>query len=348
MNKIIKTDLSSIDYRTSRGLKFLAVATALAMSTRLLAIAQADDGASSQSETEKSQSAVTQADEGKSSQSEPGKSQSDAGQTGGTPSLVQSSARPLGLSIVGPVMTAGSDAAAKNFQSVLPGMLQFVKTYLPEDHNNLKSPLVFGIDPAKLTLSTLSSVRAYFAYEGAGYHNTIGFNTTGVGASSGNPKIIFPDASSSVNYGGSGTDIRSASEPLLAGDFVNLGTFKAGTALNFFLIANGVNGGKTVFSTATSANPDGLNHVATFTPRFWGVANSPYLFVSYEDLLGGGDKDFNDTIVALDVGAANVKALVATPEPATWLTLGSLLAVAIGVKLRNRHQTFAAAIPAQT
>ena len=345
MNKIIKTDLSSVGYRNSRGLKFLAMATALAMATTFHAVAETGDGTPSQGETEKSQSTVTQANDSKSSQSESEKSQSDGAQTGGTPSAVQSPARPLGLSIVSPVMAAGSDAAAKNFQGALPGMLQFVKTYLPENHNNLKSPLVFGIDSAKLTLSTLSSVRAYFAYEGAGYHNTIGFNTTGVGAATGNPKIIFPDASSSVNYGGDGTGIRSASEPLLAGDFVNLGTFKAGTALNFFLIANGVYGGKTVYSTTTSANPDSLNHVATFTPRFWGVANSPYLFVSYEDLLGGGDKDFNDTIVALDVGAANVKALVATPEPATWLTLGSLVAVAIGIKLRTRRQTFAAAIP---
>ena len=252
----------------------------------------------------------------------------------GTPSSVQSSARPSGLSIVAPVMQAGSDASSKNFQTVLPGMLNFVNTYLPEYHNNLNSPLAFNIDPSKLTLSTLSDVRVYFAYEGAGYHNTLGFNTTGIGTSSGNPQIIFPDASSSLNYGGSGAGVRSATDPLLPGDFVNLGRFDAGTKLDFFLMANGANGGNTVFSTTASANPDGLNHVATFTPSYWGAANSPYLFISFEDLLGGGDKDFNDVIIALDIDAANVAALLATPEPSTWLTLGSLLALALWIQRR--------------
>ena len=266
---------------------------------------------------------------------------------GGVASPVQSTATPIGLNIVGPVMAAGSDKAAANFQTVLPGMQQFISTYLPEYQNNLNSPLVFGIDPAKLTLSTLSSVRAYFAYEGAGYHNTIGFNTSGVGVSSGNPQVIFPDASSSLNYGGAGTGVRSASEPLLAGDFVNLGTFNAGTTLDFFLIANGAYGGTSVVSAAGTQNPDGINHVATFTPSFWGVANSPYLFISFEDLLGGGDKDFNDTIIALDIGAVNVRAitamsaLMATPEPATWLMLGGLVAVTIWARRRSLIQTTA-------
>ena len=263
--------------------------------------------------------------------------------SGGVVSPVQSTAKPMGLSIVGPVMAAGSDAAAQQFQTTLPGMVDFIRTYLPEYRNNLNSPLAFSIDPSKLTLSTLSDVRAYFAYEGAGYHNTIGFNTTGVGVSSGNPQVIFPDASSSLNYGGSGTGVRSASEPLLAGDFVNLGTFNAGTSLDFFLIANGAYGGNTVFSTTGtgSQNPDGLNHTAAFSPSFWGVANSPYVFISFEDLLGGGDKDFNDTIIAINIGNVNatamssMSALLATPEPATWLTLGGLVTVTIYAKRRS-------------
>lgn len=263
----------------------------------------------------------------------------DTALSGGVASPIQSAARPYHLNIAGPVMQAGSDAASRNFQSVLPGMQQFIKTYLPEAHNNLKSPLAFSIDPSKLTLSTKSDVRMYFAYEGAGYHNTIGFNTTGVGVSSGNPKIIFPDASSSFGYGGTGSGVRTASDPLLPGDFVNLGAFNGGTKFDFFLIANGANGGSSVFSTTESVNPDRINHVATFSPTFWGVANSPYLFIAYEDLLGGGDKDFNDVIVALDIGAANVSALLATPEPATWLTLGSLLGLAAWIRCRSQKKS---------
>ncbi len=250
----------------------------------------------------------------------------------GKVSPVQSSARPLGLSIVGPVMQAGSDTASKSFQNTLPSVQQAVLSYLPESQNNLNSPLLAAIDPSKLTLSTASDVRAYFVYEGASYHDTIGFNTTGVGVSSGNPAIIFPDASSSVGYGGDGKGKRSASQPLLPGDFVNLGTIGAGSTLDFFLIANGANGGSDVFSTTASANPDGISHAAAFSSSFWAAADSPYLFVSFEDLYGGGDQDFNDVVIALDIGKANVAALLATPEPGTWLMLGSFLGLVVLVK----------------
>jgi hypothetical protein len=229
------------------------------------------------------------------------------------------------LRLAGPIQPAGSDAASRDFQAVLPGMAQFIRTYLPEARNNLASPVAFTIDPAKITLTTLSDVRAYFAYEGAGYHNTLGFNTQGGGTGHGDPRIIFPDASSSVGFGGTGTGVRTESAPLLPGDFVDLGRFKAGTKLDFFLIANGANGGEKIFTSTGSSNPDRINHVATFNPSFWGMANSPYLFMAYEDMLGGGDKDFNDVVIALDIGAANVASLLATPEPSTWLMLGSLM-----------------------
>ena len=39
-------------------------------------------------------------------------------------------------------------------------------------------------------------------------------------------------------------------------------------------------------------------------------------------------------MIALDVGVATVKSLLATPEPATWLTLGSFLALGLVAKRR--------------
>jgi hypothetical protein len=258
----------------------------------------------------------------------------------------QSTARPYGLSIVSPVMQTGSDAAAANFNSTtLQSALDFVKANLPEGVNNTKSAVAFNIDPSKLTLQNDSSVRVYFLYEGASYHNSLGFNTSGSGATSGNPKLIFPDASSSVGgFSATTSGTRSATDPLLPGDFVNLGNFSAGTKLNFFLVANGANGGSTVFSTDASANPDGINHVATFTGKMFAVAqpNSPYLFLSFEDLTGGGDKDYNDTIFAIDVGAATVNSLITTPEPSVGLVLGAFLP--LGLYLHRRHQAKAARV----
>jgi len=256
----------------------------------------------------------------------------------GTVSPVQSKADPLQLSIVGPVMAAGSDAASKQFDNtVLPSAIKYVLANLPEGQNNSLSQPVVAVDPAKLVLASKTDLQAIFIDEGAGYHNTLGFNTTGIGTQSGDPQIIFPDVSSTVGYGGAGTGTRTPSEPLLPGDFVDLGTYNAGTKLNFFIISNGANGGSSVFSSAGAAsNPDDFQHVGMFTPNMFAVPqlNSPYIFVTFEDLYGGGDKDYNDVVFAFNVGAATVHSLLATPEPSMYLTLGGFLAMGIWAKRR--------------
>jgi hypothetical protein len=265
--------------------------------------------------------------------------------TDGTVAPVQSSADPDKLAIAGPVMVGGSDASSKSFDAtVLPEALAFIKANLPEGKNNSQSPVVAKVDPSKLTLANATDLRATFVYEGAGYANTLGLNTTGIGIKSGNPEIIFPNVSSTDGFDNQGAvGTRTASEPLLPGDFVNLGKYAAGTTLDFFLIANGANGGNTVYnSTSAASNPDHLDHVGMFSPTMFVVPqlNSPYLFVSFEDLEGGGDKDYNDVIFAFNVGAATVHSLLATPEPSMYLTLGGFLALAIWAKRRmDRMET---------
>ncbi|MEI8288828.1 MAG: DUF4114 domain-containing protein [Verrucomicrobiota bacterium] len=268
--------------------------------------------------------------------------------SGGTAASVQSKADPYGLKLAGQVMQRGSDASSKDFlASVLPSAATFIKSALPEQKNNTMSK-AFEIDPSKLVLSAQTSVRAYFVSEGAGYHNSIGVDVTTPGndpksaageISSKTSELIFPDASSSEGAFASGNyGTRTTSEPVLPGDFVNLGTFNKGTKLDFFLLANGASqAGSSVFSAIESLNGDGFKqHVAAFTPKLFAVPqlNSPYIFLAFEDLWGGGDKDINDTIIAINVGAATVKSLLATPEPGMWLTLGSFLLLAIWAKRR--------------
>lgn len=234
-----------------------------------------------------------------------------------TTSPVQSSARPFGLDIVGPVMAAGSDAKSATFQSeALPSLISLANTQLSESEAVNDSSML--LDPSKLFLKNASDVRVYFVSEGAGYRNTLGFNTDGGGVTSGNPLLIFPDASSR----GTTATTRSGSDPLLSGDFVDLGNFSAGTKLDFFLIANGASGGDEVYSTDISVNPDGINHVVSFA-----ALSGSYLLIGFEDLLGGGDRDFNDVLFAVDIGARNLAALTATPEPATYAMLGTFLAL---------------------
>ena len=246
-----------------------------------------------------------------------------------TASPAQSTARPLGLSIVAPVMAAGSDAASAAFDANNLSQMRADVTLRSLTPGNTASRNLHFYDPTKLILNTAVDARVYFLNEHAGYHNTLGFNTEAQGVSSGDPKLIFPDMSSNVAFGATswaGTN-RSNGTPLLPGDFTNLGNNAAGTALDFFLIGNGANGGTNVFTSDKATNPDHLGHMVAFS-----VAGSPYLMVGFEDTLGGGDRSFNDVLYAVDIGLANLNALTSAPEPALWLVLACFLLPVIWLK----------------
>ena len=248
----------------------------------------------------------------------------------------QASARPLGLDIVDRVQAHGTDAPANDFlRNELPDLTAFIKTNF-EEQNVFSGRSAKAIDPTNLRLVTDASVRAYFVSEGAGYHNTLGFNVDATGVTNGDPKLIFPDASSKDSfYDPNSKSKRNKNNPLLPGDFVDLGSFTAGQSLDFFLIANGARGGTHVYGPTTADNPDGINHLVAFS---YAVEDSPYLVLGFEDLFGGGDKDFNDLMFVLDVGVENVGKLVNAPEPGTFLIFGTL-GVAAAVRRRRRGPT---------
>jgi hypothetical protein len=274
----------------------------------------------------------------------------DGGSAAGTPSPVQSSANPYGLQRAGLVMEGGSTADSASFdKTVLPSALRFCAQALPDGRNNLNGPAFSqNIDLNKLVLATKQNVTATFISESAGFHNSLGFETVAAGktdpqnwwqeVTAPTAKLIFPDVSSpeDFNPGGNYSSARTPSAPLQPGDFVNLGTMSAGTKLDFFLIANGANQAwAPVFSSTESLNNDGFtHHVGAFTASVFRQPelNSPYVFLTFKDYWGGGDKDMNDVVIALNVGAKTVKALLATPEPRMWLTLGAFLALAVWVK----------------
>ena len=274
-------------------------------------------------------------------------------QNQGTPEKFQSQASPYGLQTAGKVMQAGSTTDSKNFDTtVMPSLLDFIKKSLPETVNNTKSS-AFEVDPSKLVLKSDYNVTATFVYENAGYHNSIGVDTVAAGqkgpksaldeVTSDTAKLLFPDTSTPAGGAAAiGTGATTQDQPVVPGDFVNLGNVKAGAALDFFLVANGANGGNQVFSANEALNQDGFNqHVAGFTTHLFAVPqlNSPYLFLSFEDLWGGGDKDINDTIIAINVGAATVNSLLATPEPAMPLTFAACLGLALIAVRKNKKAT---------
>jgi len=228
-------------------------------------------------------------------------------------SPVQSPARPFGLDIVDLVALAASDTESSDFQAnTLPLLAPLINENLGAYDPG--SDFV-AVHPDSLTLTVAADVRVYFVDEGTNYHNSLGFNTGGGGIGTGNPLLIFPDATRKKK--------RKIDAPLLPGDFVAMGQFEDGTHLDFFLIADGAKGGTDIFSTQTDLNPDGLDHVVAFAQ-----VESPYLLLGFEDRLGGGDNDLNDVLSAVYLGEENVQWLidnaalngVPAPEPSSiWI-----------------------------
>ena len=261
----------------------------------------------------------------------------------GTVSPIQSTARPLRLDIVGPVESFGSDERAADFQqNVLPKFLQFVDDNLGERRAIIDVSTI-ALDPRELRLSSDSEVRAYFIGEGAGYQNSLGFFTSSYdplkGLKSTDAKLVFPNASSSISYlsGGQTNGKRTASEPLLPGDFVDLGKFEAGAQINPFLIADGAKGGTNVYTADPSQNADSIQHFVSLVVL--AIKDSPYLLMSAEDLFGGGDQDYNDLVFVLDIGAYNVSELISATVPLPPALLALLGPCLWGLKrfLGSRH-----------
>ena len=241
------------------------------------------------------------------------------------------------------------------FQTALPTMAPFVgKEARKLDPNEINFRT---LDESLLQMKYDHDVKVYFLGETAGgYRNRLDFATTGTTVTA--QTKIFGDTSCSpsqrntlVNFSGycqnpnAAVAGRSAQDsPLNVGDWVSLGKFQAGTIFDFSLVSNWINGGisgrdvrtgKTVpgrFRANAKDNPDGKQHAMSY---FY----EDLLVLAFEDLWGGGDQDFNDTVFAIDFGRKNNREIagVATPEPTAMLGLGLMvLGLAGSAKRRSR------------
>jgi hypothetical protein len=77
-----------------------------------------------------------------------------------------------------------------------------------------------------------------------------------------------------------------------------------------------------LWTSLPSQNSDGLDHMVT-----WNVVDTPNTWViAWEDLAGGGDRDFNDLVVEVN--------LAPVPIPPAILLLGSGLVTMLGIRRR--------------
>ncbi len=227
----------------------------------------------------------------------------------GTFSPIQSKDRPLGYPITAKVELAGSDAVSAAFQTTYePGYLAYVKKLLPETVAFTGNGL-HQLDPQRLYFLFDYAPRVYFLYEGACYTNALGATIATVATPTntpltGNTFDIFPNTHCSLSWiCASGSGVRSTSEPLLPGDFVQLPTVTAGQQLQFFIMANLNRSGQPadVYYNGTTTNRDKFQHMIAFFPD----NSSQYIIIAFEDMYGGGDRDCNDVVYVVDIGPNN-------------------------------------------
>lgn len=248
----------------------------------------------------------------------------------------------MGLDVYAPVQEGGSDARSRAFQrNYLPRLIVLASEQLNPDAISRDFSRI-KLDPSKLLLAERGLVRVYFVGEASTYHNSLGINLVEVGPESGNPALLFPDATcqkdvyqcagavdrSAMTLNLSDVGERTQEAPLLPGDFVDLGKIDAGTHLNFFLI----NGKMEVFTVDPAVNQDGVEHMTAIA-----IEGTPYLMLSFEDLLGGGDRDFSDCIFVVELSQGNIEALIGKIDP--WRRLrqvsipAGLVALLVGTPL---------------
>jgi hypothetical protein len=173
---------------------------------------------------------------------------------------------------------------------------------------NLTRSNLWLIDSNKLKFVDDYAPRVAFLNEGAGYRSPINISGRGETFSQ---TTVFQDLS------GVDSILPSANAPLKKGDWVQLSKIAAGSQIDFSVIPNGVVNPKArplstnyAINPTSSYNPNG--------PVFWTAyadpnAANPLLVLAYEDILGkGSDNDFNDGIIAVDIGRKNFESIFGT------------------------------------
>ncbi|WP_338849018.1 DUF4114 domain-containing protein [Massilia sp. W12] len=137
-------------------------------------------------------------------------------------------------------------------------------------------------------------------------------NVTFLGSDAGYTDVVFFENDGRKLFTGHSTPVGSS---------INLGSFARGTELTFRMHVS--NTGDNFFTGPASANPDNLIHAHA------SLDDNGNAVLGFEDILGGGDRDYND----IQLRVSNVAAPV--PEAETW---GLMLAGLGGLGLIARRK----------
>ncbi|MEM9681838.1 MAG: DUF4114 domain-containing protein [Pseudomonadota bacterium] len=220
-----------------------------------------------------------------------------------------------------------------------------------ENGQALNPEQINGVDPADLTLQADNPVTVTFQSEGAGQQNSLGYYKIGPNGEITDVDFVWSNASA-TGSGGTLQPGDSAELDVGAGDTFGFfliadgagvndfsalqnGTFEfrdangnpATTATNepilVFVAADGtetVLEGDIFHSTDPGQNGDGLEHAVS------GIGeNGDQLIIGFEDLVGGGDNDFEDLVIAVEIapaGGANPDADTVDGGPGNDILVG--------------------------
>jgi hypothetical protein len=173
---------------------------------------------------------------------------------------------------------------------------------------NFSQNKLWVIDSKQLNLSYDYAPRIAYLNEGAGYKNKVQIQSQG--ATNGTA-TVFQNLS---GYPGNAT-LPNADGPLYSGDWVQLSTIKGGSQLNFIVNPNN-DPNKAPLNSDYRLNPSSPYN--PYGPAFWATYakpattqdGKPFLIMGFEDILGkGSDNDFNDGMIAVDLGPQNFNAI---------------------------------------
>ena len=161
-----------------------------------------------------------------------------------------------------------------------------------------------GTEAIKVVVSSTADIIATFLGGTALYSDDLFLSSDGGSTYGG---LIFNNKTSSI------------------GSTVNLGSFAIGTELIFKMIAN--SGKASYFTGGAERNKDGIAHA-----RVQGDWKPGQTLVGFEDLAGGGDRDYDDVVISLSNTNEDITAV---PVPAALWLMGSALFGLLGLSKRK-------------
>ncbi|MEM6519596.1 MAG: DUF4114 domain-containing protein [Cyanobacteria bacterium P01_C01_bin.70] len=209
---------------------------------------------------------------------------------------------------------------AQNLQDQNQELFDFFKSQVNKERAALSETDLQPLDANGLLFDTSETVEIYFIHEGAGYKNQVLFT-----ADDQAPAMLIENAS----LQGSGGNLK-AGDGFILSDFEGL----SGIAQFEFLIASNGYGkdNPTLLYTDASKNSDGLEHVTAFGYTDEATGDY-YTFIGFEDIVGGGDLDYND-VVLVAKGFQNPD--VDVPEPMSSLAVLAVGAIVAGGALKKK------------